>query len=50
MDAGPQVKVLCMRSDAETVAKALRPHALQVHVLRPGHGAHLIGPSEAATP
>jgi diphosphomevalonate decarboxylase len=42
MDAGPQVKVLCMASDASKVAKALEPHAQQVHVLRPGPGARLV--------
>ena len=38
MDAGPQVKVLCAAADAETVAAALRPLALRVHVLAPGGG------------
>lgn len=41
MDAGPQVKVLCRRNDAERVRDALRPHARSVHVLRPGAGARL---------
>lgn len=39
MDAGPQVKVLCAAADADAVADALRPHALDVHVLAPGEGA-----------
>jgi diphosphomevalonate decarboxylase len=50
MDAGPQVKVLCMRSDADQVAQALRPHALQVHVLAPGPGAHLLEPGATSAP
>ena len=41
MDAGPQVKVLCRREDAERVREALTPHARSVHVLRPGAGARL---------
>jgi len=36
MDAGPQVKVLCARADAERVAAALRPHAVRVEILGPG--------------
>lgn len=42
MDAGPQVKVLCAASDAETVRDALAPHAAAVHILRPGSGARLV--------
>lgn len=42
MDAGPQVKVLCHSADAPTVADALRPHALAVHVLRPGGPARIV--------
>lgn len=41
MDAGPQVKVLCMAPDAAQIAEALRPHTVQLHVLHPGPGAHL---------
>ncbi|MCA9567838.1 MAG: diphosphomevalonate decarboxylase [Myxococcales bacterium] len=41
MDAGPQVKVLCRRKDADRVREALTPHARSVHVLRPGAGARL---------
>ncbi len=41
MDAGPQVKVLCSAEDAGRVARAVRPHARQVHVLVPGPGAHI---------
>ncbi|MFT4624706.1 MAG: diphosphomevalonate decarboxylase [Myxococcota bacterium] len=44
MDAGPQVKVLCRRSDAATVAAALAPHAASVHMLGPGPRAHLVDP------
>ncbi len=44
MDAGPQVKVLCARSDAERVSQALRPHALQIHTLGPGPGVTLEAP------
>ncbi len=36
MDAGPQVKVLCAREDAEEVAAALFPHTARVEVLGPG--------------
>ena len=36
MDAGPQVKVLCARRDAASVAGALAPHAVRVEVLSPG--------------
>ncbi len=39
MDAGPQVKVLCMAPDAERVVEALQPHASRIHVLHPGPGA-----------
>ena len=39
MDAGPQVKVLCMAQDAERVVAALKPHAARLHVLHPGPGA-----------
>lgn len=42
LDAGPQVKVLCARADADAVAAALRPHALRVHVLGPGGPARLL--------
>lgn len=42
MDAGPQVKVLCERADADTVAAALAPHALRVVVHGPGPGARLV--------
>lgn len=41
MDAGPQVKVLCLAKDADAVVEALQPHARTVHVLRPGPGAVL---------
>ncbi|MEZ4322432.1 MAG: diphosphomevalonate decarboxylase [Myxococcota bacterium] len=41
MDAGPQVKVLCMNQDAERVAAALKPFAQRVHILHPGPGAVL---------
>jgi diphosphomevalonate decarboxylase len=41
MDAGPQVKVLCRRADAEQVRAALLPHARQVHILGPGGPARL---------
>lgn len=36
MDAGPQVKVLCPTADAPTVAAALEPHTVAVHILGPG--------------
>ena len=36
MDAGPQVKVLCDRADAQIVADALAPHTAAVHILGPG--------------
>lgn len=42
MDAGPQVKVLCMVSDAPKIAEVLRPHAKTVHILRPGPGARRV--------
>ena len=42
MDAGPQVKVLCARADAEAVAEALRPHAVRVVVHAPGPGARIV--------
>jgi diphosphomevalonate decarboxylase len=42
MDAGPQVKVLCRRRDAETVRAALAPHAVAVHVLSAGPGARVL--------
>ena len=36
MDAGPQVKVLCLSTDADEVQQALQPHAQRVEVLRAG--------------
>ncbi|GGQ82893.1 diphosphomevalonate decarboxylase [Kitasatospora griseola] len=44
IDAGPNVKVLCPRSDAERVAKALRAAAPvgAVHIAGPGRGARLV--------
>lgn len=36
MDAGPNVKVLCLGSDAESVAAALSPHVDRVEILSPG--------------
>ena len=46
MDAGPQVKVLCLASDAPHVLAALKPHARRLHVLHPGPGAFLEEPEE----
>jgi diphosphomevalonate decarboxylase len=44
MDAGPNVKVLCRRADADRVASVVRDAALggSVHIARPGPGAHLL--------
>ncbi|WP_225840398.1 diphosphomevalonate decarboxylase [Streptomyces sp. NK08204] len=44
MDAGPNVKVLCRRADAERVAEALRGAVGdgQVHIAGPGPGARLL--------
>ena len=42
MDAGPQVKVLCLAADAARVADALRPHARELHVLAPGGAARVV--------
>jgi diphosphomevalonate decarboxylase len=42
MDAGPQVKVLCRVDEAGRVARAVRPHARQVHVLVPGGAARVV--------
>lgn len=42
MDAGPQVKILCRTEDAGRVARAVRPHARQVHVLVPGGPARVV--------
>ena len=36
MDAGPQVKVLCLSKDADDVQRILQPHAQRVEVLRAG--------------
>jgi diphosphomevalonate decarboxylase len=44
MDAGPQVKVLCSAEHAAVVSSRLAPHCVEVHVLRPGVGAHLVTP------
>lgn len=41
MDAGPQVKVLCEVEDADTVQRAIAPHALRTAILGPGRDAHL---------
>ncbi|MFE2728353.1 diphosphomevalonate decarboxylase [Kitasatospora sp. NPDC059327] len=45
MDAGPNVKVLCRRADAERVAAVVREAAAgaPVHVAGPGPGARLMG-------
>ena len=43
MDAGPQVKVLCLAADAQRVADTLAPLARAVHVLGPGGPARLVG-------
>jgi diphosphomevalonate decarboxylase len=44
MDAGPNVKVLCRRADADRVAAALREAApdAAVHIAGPGPGARLL--------
>ncbi|CAH9414815.1 dihydrofolate reductase [Streptomyces sp. TSRI0445] len=44
MDAGPNVKVLCRRTDAERVAGAVRAAATggTVHIAGPGPGARLV--------
>lgn len=42
MDAGPQVKILCARADAERVAQALRPYTRQTHILSAGGPARLL--------
>ncbi|MGW0761151.1 diphosphomevalonate decarboxylase [Streptomyces sp. NPDC002814] len=44
MDAGPNVKVLCPRPDAERVAESVRGAAPDgaVHIARPGPGARLL--------
>ncbi|WP_405922534.1 diphosphomevalonate decarboxylase [Streptomyces sp. NBC_00035] len=44
MDAGPNVKVLCRRTDAGKVAAAVRGAApgCSVHIAGPGPGAHLL--------
>lgn len=43
MDAGPQVKVLCLPSDSDAVKAALAPHALRVDVHGPGGPARVVG-------
>jgi diphosphomevalonate decarboxylase len=42
MDAGPQVKVLCLREDADRVQRALQAVAERVEVLLPGGPARLL--------
>jgi len=42
MDAGPQVKVLCLADDAPTVAAALAPIALRTVTLLPAGGARRV--------
>jgi diphosphomevalonate decarboxylase len=44
MDAGPNVKVLCRRTDADRVAEAVRDAAAggTVHIAGPGQGARLV--------
>ncbi|MYR42862.1 diphosphomevalonate decarboxylase [Streptomyces sp. SID5910] len=44
MDAGPNVKVLCRRTDADRVAEAVREAAAggTVHIAGPGRGARLV--------
>jgi diphosphomevalonate decarboxylase len=41
MDAGPNVKVLCLPEDSHLVSEALLPHAERVEVLGPGVDARL---------
>jgi diphosphomevalonate decarboxylase len=41
MDAGPQVKVLCLPGDVQTIQSALAPHALRTLAHGPGPGAYL---------
>ena len=43
MDAGPQVKVLCLAHDADRVAEALRPLAARVERLEPAGPARIVG-------
>lgn len=43
MDAGPQVKVLCLPADVPAVTAALGPHALRVDVHGPGEAARVVG-------
>ncbi|MFJ5708798.1 diphosphomevalonate decarboxylase [Streptomyces sp. NPDC093105] len=47
MDAGPNVKVLCRRTDADRVAEAVRDAAAggSVHIAGPGQGARLVDES-----
>ncbi|MGW2544535.1 diphosphomevalonate/mevalonate 3,5-bisphosphate decarboxylase family protein, partial [Kitasatospora sp. NPDC001574] len=44
MDAGPNVKILCRRADADRVAAVVREAAVggQVHIAGPGPGARLL--------
>lgn len=42
IDAGPHVKVLCLRRDATEVCERLKPLADRVSIALPGHGARLI--------
>lgn len=44
MDAGPQVKVLCLPQDAAKVQAALAPHTARTHILGPGPAAFLETP------
>ncbi len=42
MDAGPNVKILAKRSDADRIESAISPLVKTTHILEPGSGTHLI--------
>lgn len=42
MDAGPNVKVLCLAENAHQIAQTLQHIVGTVHILEPGNGTHLI--------
>ena len=42
MDAGPNVKILCHRGDAEQIEASIRSLVQTTHILEPGNGTHLL--------
>lgn len=42
MDAGPNIKILCHKDHAPTIAEHVQPLVTQTHILESGRGTHLL--------